>query len=195
MIIIFIVTFFLIKLFTYKSSSILSGYAKKKSNNIISSIINSSIYNIKDSYEDLIIIEKNSNEEVIDLNFNNIKINNILHLTTSNILNSINELEEDSNMIYYVPLGVIHSLPILINIGPKIPFKIDILGDINNSSDINIKEYGINNVLIEVVLNIKLTIQVILPFVSESVDIDKKIILDSKVLQGNIPNYYGLTKN
>lgn len=193
-IIIFIVTYIFIKIFTYKSESILINYAKRNSTNVVSNLINDSIYNIlydNDSYDDLIIIDKNDLNEINSLNFNNVSINNILYLSTNNILNNIKKLESNNNMIYYVPSGVIYSLPILVNIGPKIPFKIDILGDVNNETNINVREYGINNVVVEVVLNIELTVQVILPFISETLNIDKQIILDSKIIQGSIPNYYG----
>ncbi len=193
-IIIFIVTYIFIKIFTYKSESILINYAKRNSTNVVSNLINDSIYNIlydNGSYDDLIIINKNDLNEINSLNFNNVSINNILYLSTNNILNNIKKLESNNNMIYYVPSGVIYSLPILVNIGPKIPFKIDILGDVNNETNINVREYGINNVVVEVVLNIELTVQVILPFISETLNIDKQIILDSKIIQGSIPNYYG----
>ena len=45
--------------------------------------------------------------------------------------------------------------------------------------------------MIEVVLNIDVQLQVILPFQSDIVNVNKKIIIDSKIIQGTIPNYYG----
>ncbi|MDD6272856.1 MAG: sporulation protein YunB [bacterium] len=192
-IIVFILTYIFIKIFTYKSEKILNNYAKRNSTNIVTNIINDSIYEVlyDNNYDDLIQIDKNNSNEINSLNFNNVKINNILYLTTQNILENIKVLESNNNLIYNVPIGVIYSLPILINIGPKIPFKIDILSDINSDADIKIKEYGINNVVVEVILNIELSVQVIFPFVSQTLNIEKQLILDSKVIQGNIPDYYG----
>lgn len=192
-IIVFILTYIFIKIFTYKSEKILNNYAKRNSTNIVTNIINDSIYEVlyDNNYDDLIQIDKNNSNEINSLNFNNVKINNILYLTTENILENIKILESNNNLIYNVPIGVIYSLPILINIGPKIPFKIDILSDVNSDADIKIKEYGINNVVVEVILNIELSVQVIFPFVSQTLNIEKQLILDSKVIQGNIPDYYG----
>ena len=192
-IIVLILTYIFIKIFTYKSEKILNNYAKRNSTNIVTNIINDSIYEIlyDNNYDDLIQIDKNNSNEINSLNFNNVKINNILYLTTQNILENIKVLESNNNLIYNVPIGVIYSLPILINIGPKIPFKIDILSDINSDADIKIKEYGINNVVVEVILNIELSVQVIFPFVSQTLNVEKQLILDSKVIQGNIPDYYG----
>ena len=135
---IIIISYILIKIFTYKSEPILLEYAKKKSTNIVSALINESINNIlyKNDYENIIYLEKDEIGNIISLNFNNKKINEILYLTTENILNNISLLEKgkygnldikyikDNNWIYYIPLGVIHDQPILNNLGPKIPFKI-----------------------------------------------------------------------
>ena len=190
---ILILAYIFIKIFTDKSEKVLVQYAKRKSVNDISTIINNSINEIlyKNNYEEIITIDKNNNDEITNINFNNKKINNILYLFTKNILDTLDEMEKYNKLIYYIPSGVIYSLPILVNIGPEIPFKIDVLGDINNDSNIEIKEYGINSSIVEVSMKINLQIQVILPFVSQTQSVDKKIILDSKIIQGKIPNYYG----
>ena len=185
-ILIFIITYIFIKIFTVKSGDILMEYAKVKSNYISNLIINDSINSILNdiNYNNLITYSNNS------LDFDNEKINNILFLYTNNIIKNIKSFEKKLN-IYFVPMGAIYSLPILTNLGPKIPFKIIILGDTSNEVKTNIKEYGINSSLIEVVLNIHMRIEVIIPFVSDEILLEKNIILDSKVIQGDIPKYYG----
>ena len=185
-ILIFIITYIFIKIFTVKSGDILMEYAKVKSNYISNLIIIDSIISILNdiNYNNLITYSNNS------LDFDNEKINNILFLYTNNIIKNIKSFEKKLN-IYFVPMGAIYSLPILTNLGPKIPFKIIILGDTSNEVKTNIKEYGINSSLIEVVLNIHMRIEVIFPFVSDEILLEKNIILDSKVIQGDIPKYYG----
>ena len=204
-VLILIVSFIFIKIFTYKSEPILMDYAKRKSNNIISLIINKSINDViyKKNYDDIIIINKDNNLNIVSLDFNNKEINEILYLITEDILESVYNLENgnydelnasyisNKDKVYYVPMGIIHDIPILTNLGPKIPFKIEILGSVNNSSKNNIKEYGINSFIIEVFITISLQIQVILPFKSEIFDVKKDILLDSKIVQGKIPEYYG----
>ena len=190
---ILIISYLFIKIFTFKSEPILLDYAKRYSINTISNIINKCISEVllEYEYEDIIEIEKDNNGIVESLNINNKIINEILYNSTKNILENIDNLEKNNNLIFYVPIGVIHDMPILVNIGPKIPFKIDILGSINNETLTQIKEYGINSSMIEVYLSIDMQVQVILPFVSETIDINKKILLDSKVIQGQMPEYYG----
>ena len=170
-------------------------YAKRKTNNIVSSIINKSINDViyKNSYENIIQIDKDNNGNITNLNFDSKKINELLYLTTNDILNSIDDLEHinSKDKVYYVPMGVIHNIPILVNIGPKIPFKIDIIANTDNSIYTHIKDYGINNSIIEVILKIKLNIQIILPFTSKNVEVIKEIPIDTKIIEGKVPTYYG----
>ena len=212
-IMIVIITYIFLKIFSYKSHTILLNYAKRKSTNIISTIINKSIEEVlyNEDYENIIELKNDYNDNISDININNKELNKILYSLTENILNSILKLEEgkyssintdyikNENLIYYVPLGVILNIPALVNLGPKIPFKIDILSSVNNEELTEIKDYGINNSLIEVKLKINLQVQVILPFTSEIFDVEKFIIIDSKIIGGKVPNNYGnfngLTQN
>ena len=198
-------SYLLIKLFTYRSEPILFDYAKRKSINIVSTLINKSMSEVlyQEEYEDLIEIEKDVDGQIVNLNFNNKKINDILYLSTDNILKSINLLDEgkydqldteyikDKDLLYSVPIGVIHDIPILVNIGPRIPFKIEILGSVDNKTETSVREYGINSSIVEVFLNLNLQVQVILPFKTESYIAEKNILLDSKIIQGKVPDYYG----
>lgn len=195
-------SFILIKVFSYKSGPFILSYVENKSINIMNTLINKSI---KESlkYDKIIEIDKNSNGDIVSLNFNSNEVNKILLMTNEKLIEDLDLLEKgkykdlnvnylDSfNNIYYIPFNVIHNTPILVNIGPKIPFKIEMIGNVNNEITNNIREYGINSSIIEVILNINFQIQVIIPFKSKVIDINKKIILDSKIIQGNIPNYYG----
>ena len=94
-VLIIIVSFIFIRIFTYKSEPILLDYAKIKSVNIISSLINNSVNKIiyKNDYDEIIEIEKDSNGNITNLNFNNKSINEILYLVTNDILYNIKQLE------------------------------------------------------------------------------------------------------
>jgi len=212
-VIILLMTYIFLRIFSYKSHTILLNYAKRKSINIISTIINKSLDEVlyNENYEEIIELKNDYEADISDININNKQINQMLYSMTENILNSISMLEDgnyddintnytnNEDLIYYVPIGVILNIPVLVNLGPKIPFKIDILGSVNNEVLTEIKDYGINNSLIEVKLKTYLQVQVILPFMSETFDVEKNIIIDSKIIGGKIPDYYGnfneITKN
>lgn len=204
-IIVFILSYIEIKYFSYKSEPILLNNASNKIINIISEIINESINNkiYKYKYNDIIKVDKDSNGNIISIDFDNKIVNGILYLVTDEILGNIKNLEKnnydnlklkhlsDTEKVYYVPYGVIYNSAILSNLGAKIPYKICMVGSTNNETKINIEEYGINSSKIEVVLNIEIKMQILLPFKSNNIEVKKSIILDSKIIQGKVPNYYG----
>ena len=162
-------TFILLSLFASKTQGLLIKYAKNQTNITINKVIDSTIRKIliEEEYTNIIEIEKNEDYEITNVNFNNNKIN------------------------YKVPYGLMSDNHFLHNLGPSIPYQISILGQINNNTYINIKEYGINNSIIEVILNVEVEYQIMLAFVKETQKVNKEIILESKIIQGNIPSYYG----
>ena len=204
-IIIVIVTYIFINNFDKRSMNILLNYAENETIKVSTIIINKSINKIlkNKSYFELIDIEKNDDDEIISVNFNNYLVNKALVELNDDILNSINVLKKElideldlkyfnsKDLIYYVPIGVIYDMPILVDLGPKIPYKTNLLGSIDSKVITNATYYGINNSLIEVSLSVSLNIQVILPFTSKNINIIKNIPLDSKIIQGKIPQYYG----
>ena len=188
---IIIVTVIFIKNFSNQSEKVLMDYVSFNSTNIISSMINESINEIiyKNSFDNIINDYRDNNGNITKIDFDNLAVNRILYLITDELLK--NDLIKSTGRIYYVPLGIIYDTPVLNNLGPKIPYKIEMIKSINNTTKTNVKEYGINSSLIELVLNIELKIKVIMPFKSKTVDIKKNIILDSKIVQGKVPDYYG----
>ena len=171
-------------------------YAKNeivtKSNEIINYSLNNMLIN--NDFDDMIIIEKDINGIIEEISFNNVKANKILYYSTNNIMEKIKTTQLDSNNmdnLYYVPFGVIFNNSILSNLGPSIPFKTKMIGSTDNRIDIMMKEYGINSFLVQLILSIDINLEIILPFTKDIVNIQKEIILDSKIIQGQIPKYYG----
>jgi len=204
LLIIILNTFILLKIFAIKSTPILLDYVRNESNNIINSFINESLSKIIHSHsKNIIELDKNNNGDIVSLNFNNNEINQFLYDITNDVLNNLSKLEEgnyrglniknisNEDAIYYVPSGIVFENSLMSLLGPKIPFKINLIGNINSETENSIKEYGINSSMIEVFLNIRINYQIILPFKSEIFTINKRILLESKIIQGNIPDYYG----
>ena len=191
MVLIILNTMFFINTFSKNSEKILLDYASIQSINIISSRINNAINKVlyNSTYDNLIKESKDKDGNIVNIDFDNLIVNRLLYSITNDLLN--NELTDYNDRIYYIPLGIIYNKPILNNLGPKIPFKASIIKSVNNDSKINIKEYGINSSMIELVINIGMKVEVIMPFKSKIVSINKSIILDSKIIQGKVPNYYG----
>ncbi len=203
-IVIFLIAYVMRKMFTIKSETVLLEYAKNQSMQLSSILINKALYEVtyNNNYDTFMKTSFNNND-MLDISLDNKKVNELLFLVNDNILKNINLLQngkykylnidylDQSNFIFEVPIGVIYDIPILVGIGPKIPFKLDIITNSDNSVYTNIRDYGINNSIIEVILKINLNIQIILPFTSKEVQISKEIPIDTKIIQGKVPTYYG----
>lgn len=151
----------------------------------------------------------NSGENTID--FNPIALSSILSSVSSNVRTYLKDLEDGkiknlnlsdnsyfnvdekklkNGVIYQVPTGIIFSNGLLANIGPKIPVKLNMIGDIIADITTDIKDYGINNAVIEVSVKVKVSEQVILPFSYEQITVETNIPIAIKLIEGDIPNYY-----
>ena len=204
--------FISLKFINLKVNPILLDYANMEARKLSSIIINDAVSkNFKSiNVDDLFIITKD-NEEIKSIDFNPIIVNQALTSTTTLIQTNLKYLEQgkiellnlntdaliDYNtdklrqgIIYEIPSGVIFGNSFLANIGPKIPVRFSIVGDIVSYVNTNVTDYGINNALIEVNVVLDLSIQVILPFVTDKIDIETSIPVALKLIQGGVPNYY-----
>lgn len=170
-----------------------SSEMKNKSTIIINKAIKEGLYD-----SNMIEISKNDKNEIEMIDFNSKEVNNLLILITENILKNLKEIdisfdkEEYSNgIIFKVPLGTISNNIFIGNLGPKIPVKLNIIGDVLTNIKTEIKEYGINNALIEISVSVKVSEKVIIPFISKDVDIIMDVPISLKLIQGSIPEYYG----
>ena len=211
--ILLIISIFLaLKFINLKINPVLLDYANMEARKLASIIINDAINkNFKDiNIDELFIITKEENE-IKAIDFNPIIVNQVLTNTTTLIQTNLKYLEQgkiellnlntdaliDYNtdklrqgIIYEIPSGVIFGNSFLANIGPKIPVRFSLIGDIVSYVNTEVKDYGINNALIEVNIVLELSEQLILPFVTDKITIDTTIPVALKLIQGTVPNYY-----
>ena len=95
----------------------------------------------------------------------------------------------NNGIIFSIPIGTATGKQIISNIGPKIPLKLKLVGEINTNIKTNIKEYGLNNALIEIYLETKTTTIIQMPFLSKKITIKNNIPLTMEIIQGNFPRY------
>lgn len=197
-----------------KFTPIIMDYAEIQAGRIATFVINQAIteeVTNEIDIEDLFIIIKDDNGEIRSMDFNPLEVNKMLSIVTNNVQTYLQNLENGNiddigfinnglsgydidklkqGIIYEVPTGVIFGNSILYDIGPKIPVRISLVGDIVSNIDTKITSYGINNALIEIVINISVTEQVMLPFASKKVTVSTNVPIAIKLVQGTVPNYY-----
>ena len=106
------------------------------------------------------------------------------------ISSSFSKEKKGRGLVFEIPSGVVFKNSLLTNIGPKIPVKLTLIGDIDSDIKTKVTNYGINNALIKVNVYVHVVEQVILPISSKKVDVEMNIPLAVKLIQGQIPEYY-----
>ena len=180
------------------------NYAVSEVKNIATIIVNRSINNnINELGNDILNVTKNTKDEIQIIDCNHKEANKLLLSATRDILKDLKSLEtgnEDikfekinykNGVVYEVPIGIATDNIFFGNLGPKIPIKLQIIGDIDSNIKTEVKEYGINNAFVEVFICINISIKVIMPFISEDVKITSDVPISIKLIHGSIPEYYG----
>lgn len=205
---------YMFSVFNRKLKPVFLNIAESESKKIATLIINDSISKqlTKDlTVDNLFNMTKDNNGNITSVDLNSVVVNQILTMATSTAILNLKYVEEGKTdllnlpdnllinydkdnlkkgIIYEIPSGMAFDNTILANIGPKIPVRISLIGDATSSINTKITNYGINNALIEVYVDLKVEIKVIMPLMSENIEITTSIPVAIKLIQGNIPNYY-----
>ena len=76
------------------------------------------------------------------------------------------------------------------NVGPVIPIKLSFMGFVDSNIDVQIKEYGINNVIVEVDAIVTVSNMISMPISSRIHNVLVKQVLSMEVIPGEVPRYY-----
>lgn len=108
-----------------------------------------------------------------------------------------NKRNDNDGIILEVPSGLLFNNYLFSNLGPKMPVKISLNGDFESFISSEVKEYGINNAMVTIYINIRVSEQITLPFITDRVVVENKIPIFMSLVNGTIPNYYfgGFNKN
>lgn len=205
------------KFINKKASPIIMDYASLEAQKLSSIIINKAIskhITEKINTDELFDITKDDNGEIKSIDYNSAIINKFLTETTNSVQINLQNIEKgeidglefsdaiaidydkkklEKGIICEISSGVLLGNPVLANVGPKIPVKISLVGDAISNISTDIKNYGINNAVIEVNVNIKINEKIILPFYSDLITIETKVPVAIKIVTGSVPKYYGGT--
>lgn len=155
---------------------------------------------IKDDNGKVQFIKYNTNEvNKISMDISDLVLDDINHLALGEfekidfILPNITEKyyqEISDGIIFGISIGNIFNNNFLANIGPRIPLKMNLNGNVDVEIKNQITEYGMNNALMEIYIEIQARPIIIMPFLSEEIEITNKIPLVTEIIQGEIPEGY-----
>lgn len=98
---------------------------------------------------------------------------------------------EESSAFTSVPLGQATNNTLLANLGPKIPIRFMLIGVAESNIRTETKRLGIDNVYLELWMDITVTTQIVVPFETKTRSYTQNIPLDSALIKGEVPEFYG----
>ncbi|WP_445326938.1 sporulation protein YunB [Solibacillus sp. FSL R7-0682] len=107
-----------------------------------------------------------------------------------NVEYDVGKMEAGDGIVFFVPLGQAMNIPIIGNLGPKIPIRFHIIGSVDSTVDTDIQEFGINNAKVEVNIFINVNVQIIIPFASSSTSVEQVIPVAIGLVRGTVPHIY-----
>ena len=156
---------------------------------LVSNKLNYLLVNDSKTLDNMIEIHKNSAGEVITVDF---ELDNA-YLLLKSINNKIdkNFKLNENGLFLKIPSGQYLNSSVFCNVGPQIPVKINFTGAVITNLKTKIKDYGLNNILVELYINVVFIEEIISPLNREKININYDILLSSKLINGRIPSFYG----
>lgn len=101
----------------------------------------------------------------------------------------LNDVRE-KGLLVEVPLGQALGVPLLANLGPKVPVNMEVIGSVGTEITSEIVQTGINGAYIHVNVHIEVEMMVVIPFASEPYRVVQDIPVTKVFHPGDVPNYY-----
>jgi sporulation protein YunB len=207
--IIIFLTIVMLKIYNTRIDEPLNKYSYSVVNKyvyeLVSSYFHNELINEKD-WNKVLHITKNNDGEILLVDFDLKEANRLNEQITKMLETNINNISLDLSMLpttnrqnnqkglkLEIPFFLFTNWPLLVNLGPKIPIKVELIGSIKTNVKTSVNDYGLNNSLVEIYVTTTTNINILTPVNSKEYILDYNILLDSKLIQGRVPYLYGGT--
>ena len=159
---------------------------------LINKAVNNAIINVMGqtqfSYNQLVDIVKNDNQEIVSVNYNSLNINKLRSELVKATMEETNKLPVTN---VYIAIGNITKIDILQNKGPKLKFTITPSSYVEADVESVFKHTGINQVNHQIFIVLKVTANALIPNYSTSVYSENKVCVAETVIIGKVPDNIG----
>lgn len=198
-IIISITTFIITSYYNKNISPKLLDIATTKIEEITNIYIKNNIVPTNVDIERLIKINKNSKDEILYVDIDTTYANEIMVGVVKKIQSNIFEFQVDDQMLKKHHNDIYINIPLLAsnegvlfqNLGPKIPVKLNFYEHAFGNINVELIDYGINNALIKIYLEVFLEQKMYLPYKEEKLTKNFSLLISSKIISGSVPSIYG----
>ena len=195
-------TFIILVFLSNKVIPFYMNYSEAEMKRVVTTVINKSVTEeVTNQLEvDSFFVLKKENDNTIIVDFDPVIVNRVMSKISDVVYNNLKLISKKDKLTlekynidesyFYIPSGIIFNTTMLNNIGPRIPINLEIISSVNPNLKTEVTEYGINNSLIEVYINVIVDVKMILPMYSNTMQIVVVVPLAVKLIQGEVPKYY-----
>ena len=171
-------------------------------------VISHSYFTDQKQYDELVVIERNEENEIALLDFDMVKVNQLANRIVLDIENIYSQIENgtyqaqdesyyqrrmeevsQTGIIASLSLNTLFHLPSFLML-PSIPLTYKHLSSVGSSISKKIENYGVNHVMIELSIDIKMNIAMIYPFFEQYHTQVISIPILLEIFQGQVPLVY-----
>ena len=139
------------------------------------------------SYENLINIQKDNDNNIVALVANAVEINKISSLVSLDVQNY---LDNNTESKVTLPIGSILGIKLFGGYGPKINLKTIPVGDVETKFKSEFSDAGINQTKHSIIIEVNVNIKILAPFYTETKTYNNSILVAETVIIGNTPSSY-----
>lgn len=203
-IIILIIVVSLLFFFLIKTNEIIEprllAISKQKTSDALKYLSHKVLAGISFDETNLIEYQKDQEGNVVAVEYNTEKLNQMLDKSLKVIKSSLNAAakgEEDpiikevfyeDGIIYEVPIGYLTGITFLQNYGYRIKVELPLYHYISGEIKIQCEEYGINSSLVKILLELKINAEVVTSIYTQKIQFKEEIPLVIQIVQGDVPS-------
>lgn len=181
----------------------LMALAVQKTNDVISMLTQKVLSAMEYDASELIVYRYNQNNDIIAIEYDTHKLNQILNESLDIVDNSLEAAQKgdidpilrevllDDGIVYEVPIGYLTGIALLENSGYRFQVTMRLLHYVNGDLEVKSEPYGLNNSLITINLHLNIQAEAITAIANKEITFNESIPLVVQVVQGEIPTYTG----
>lgn len=174
-------------IFNNNISPVILRFAEEKLKNEATSIIYETaldIYSKDFNYKEIIIIEKDKEENITLLRADTVRLN---YLSSNLILEANEKIKNLEDLDIKVPLGYASNNLAMKNIGPNIKINLNQIGNVTSEYESVFEGAGINQTIHRIYLNVTVKLRVAIPLNSKDIEIACRVPVSETIIVGKIP--------
>lgn len=150
---------------------------------------------VEEDINDVLDIIKNSNNEIVSINYRFDNCYKMLDKYIDNIYNNFVNIDFSDSYyykgVYFISSSLIGNGTVFNNLGISVPMKVNVVSDMRSNFKTKVVNYGINNVLLELYLVIRINNWFVNPFREDVFGEEFEYVISSQIINGSIPQYLG----